>query len=112
MGSDDEDPVNKPWFPGDPGPVSQKPRFYSNGNPWTCKMGHLLYSDGSHASPTMAEQHNQTVPKDADYLDGQFVAWYRHQFELSYPDGLGFDMVKAAYIAGYNKAIEIAKDKL
>jgi hypothetical protein len=49
---------------------------------------------------------SQNVPVEQTREYKQFIEWYRNQFELGYPDGLGFDLVKAAFLAGHAKAVE------
>jgi hypothetical protein len=34
-----------------------------------------------------------------------FLSWYRNEFELGYPNGLGFEFVKAAFLAGYAQCV-------
>jgi hypothetical protein len=48
----------------------------------------------------------ENVPVEETREYKQFLEWYRNQFELGYPVGLGFDLVKAAFLAGHAKAVE------
>jgi hypothetical protein len=58
---------------------------------------------------TKPPQHciaGHTLPVEDTRAYKQFLEWYRNQFELGYPNGLGFDLVKAAFLAGHAKAVE------